>query len=233
MIKVFIFGAGVRGKLALEIIEWSMSATYIVEGFYDDEKDKNEPGPGNKPILGTISEGLEAIKTSGYHAFIAFGTSTPLNSYNLFIKLKEKNVSLISIIPSSAHIAPSSTIGENCLIFPGVYIGTNVNIGNLFCAHGGAVIEHDSRIGDNVLLGPNASLAGGVTIGSHSFVGVGSSILPQVKIGEGVLVGGGSVVTHHIESGLVACGNPTKIIRQTNERDEVPTLNEILNYNKV
>lgn len=44
-------------------------------------------------------------------------------------------------------------------------------------------------------------------------------ILPGVTIGDEVVIGAGSVVTKDIPSGVVAVGNPCRVLREIGERD--------------
>ena len=53
-----------------------------------------------------------------------------------------------------------------------------------------------------------------VSIGSDVWVGGGAMILPGVTIGDKTVIGAGSVVTKDIPSGVVAAGNPCRIIRE-------------------
>lgn len=53
-----------------------------------------------------------------------------------------------------------------------------------------------------------------VTIGDDVWIGFGSVILPGVKIGEGSVVGAKSVVTRDIPAGVVAAGNPARIVKK-------------------
>ena len=52
-----------------------------------------------------------------------------------------------------------------------------------------------------------------VKISSGSWVGAGAVILPGVTIGTNTVVGAGSVVTRSLPSGVVAAGNPARVIR--------------------
>lgn len=56
---------------------------------------------------------------------------------------------------------------------------------------------------DNVWIGANATVCGGVTIG------------------EGSVIGAGSVVIHDIPAGVVAAGNPCKVIRKITDQDRL------------
>jgi maltose O-acetyltransferase len=58
-----------------------------------------------------------------------------------------------------------------------------------------------------------------VSIGSDVWVGGGSVILPGVTIGAGTVIGAGSVVTRDIPSGVVAVGNPCRVLRSISETE--------------
>ncbi len=52
-----------------------------------------------------------------------------------------------------------------------------------------------------------------VSIGNRVWIGGGSLILPGVTIGDETVIGAGSVVTKSIPSGVVAAGNPCRVLR--------------------
>jgi len=56
-----------------------------------------------------------------------------------------------------------------------------------------------------------------VTIGSDVWVGGGSIICPGVTIGSRCVIGAGSVVTRDIPDGMLAVGNPCRVIRELTE----------------
>jgi maltose O-acetyltransferase len=53
-----------------------------------------------------------------------------------------------------------------------------------------------------------------VEIGSDVWVGGGAFILPGVRIGSRSVIGAGSVVTRDIPEGVLAAGNPCRVIRE-------------------
>ncbi|HVY51098.1 MAG TPA: sugar O-acetyltransferase [Devosia sp.] len=53
-----------------------------------------------------------------------------------------------------------------------------------------------------------------ITVGRNCWIGAGAIILGGVSIGDGVTIGAGSVVTRDIPEGVVAVGNPCRVVRR-------------------
>jgi acetyltransferase-like isoleucine patch superfamily enzyme len=53
-----------------------------------------------------------------------------------------------------------------------------------------------------------------ITIGKDCWIGAGAIILGGVSIGDGSTIGAGSVVTRDVPPGVVAAGNPCRVIRE-------------------
>jgi maltose O-acetyltransferase len=67
-------------------------------------------------------------------------------------------------------------------------------------------------------LSPSARVAGpesarSITLGPRVWLGGGVIVCPGVTIGEGTTIGAGSVVTRDIPAGVVAVGNPCRVVR--------------------
>ena len=58
-----------------------------------------------------------------------------------------------------------------------------------------------------------------VTIGDGVWLGAGSLVCPGASIGENTVVGAGSVVTRSLPGGVVAYGNPARVVREMDVRD--------------
>ena len=116
-------------------------------------------------------------------------------------------------------------IGDNCKIHSHVWIGDGVKIGNnvkiqAFCfIPSGVIIEDDAFIGPRVTMtndkyppanDSSAWLETRVCKGAS--IGAGAVLLPGITIGEGSRIGAGSVVTRDVPPGVVACGNPARIM---------------------
>jgi acetyltransferase-like isoleucine patch superfamily enzyme len=110
-----------------------------------------------------------------------------------------------------------------------------IDVGEDFGMTGGTLCASERiSIGDHVVIGANCSIidtdfhpqniqarrsfhsnapAIPIIIQDDVFIGMNSLILKGVNIGSGVIIGAGSVVTHDIPSGMIAAGNPAKVIR--------------------
>lgn len=62
-----------------------------------------------------------------------------------------------------------------------------------------------------------------ITVGDNVWIGGNVSVLPGVNIGEGSIIGAGSVVTHDIPAGVIAVGNPCRVVRRITEADRLNT----------
>ena len=58
-----------------------------------------------------------------------------------------------------------------------------------------------------------------ITVGRDCWIGAGAIILGGVSIGDGTTIGAGSVVTRDIPAGVLAAGNPCRVIRTLGTQD--------------
>jgi maltose O-acetyltransferase len=60
-----------------------------------------------------------------------------------------------------------------------------------------------------------------IVIGDNVWIGGGAIVCPGVTIGADSVVGAGSVVTRDIPPGVVAAGNPARVLREIDETDRL------------
>ena len=60
-----------------------------------------------------------------------------------------------------------------------------------------------------------------ITIGNDVWIAANVTICGGVTIGKGSVIGAGSVVTHDIPEGVIAAGNPCKVIRKITPQDSI------------
>ena len=134
-------------------------------------------------------------------------------------------------------------VGEGCYVEPPFHAnwgGRHVHLGKFVYANFGLTMVDDTHIyvGDYTLFGPNVVVAtaghpidpelrarglqynAAVRIGKNCWIGAGALIMPGVTIGDNTVIGAGSVVTRDIPAGVVAVGNPCRVMREITERDQ-------------
>lgn len=131
----------------------------------------------------------------------------------LCIKFEKLGGSLKSIVDSSAIVPSGFELecnGLSCLANSVVELGCTLGKGVLLNL--GSMVTHQVKVGDFSEIGPGVILLGQSEIGSRTMIGAGSIILPRVKVGNNVVVGAGSIVTKDLPDGVLAYGNPARIV---------------------
>ena len=117
--------------------------------------------------------------------------------------------------------------------------GYNIEVGEDFFMNVNCVVLDGARVtfGNHVFVAPGCGfftaghpldveqrnrgleIALPITVGDNVWIGGNVSVLPGVNIGEGSIIGAGSVVTHDIPAGVIAVGNPCRVVRRITEAD--------------
>lgn len=128
------------------------------------------------------------------------------------------------------------SIGEASVIVPPFFCdyGANIEVGADCFINANAVLLDGAEIivGDHTQLGPGVQLltadhprepelraqdiefARPVAIGGNCWIGAGAILCPGVSVGSASIVGAGSIVTKDIPAGVLAAGNPCRVIRE-------------------
>lgn len=119
--------------------------------------------------------------------------------------------------------------------------GDGISVGaRFYMNHGGVILDGGGvTFGDDVMVGPQCGFhtachplvreerisgleyAKPIRIGSGVWLGAGVQVMPGVTIGAGTVIGGGSVVTRDIPPGVVAAGNPCRVLREITAGDRM------------
>lgn len=118
--------------------------------------------------------------------------------------------------------------------------GFNISVGENFYTNHNVTILDGAKVtfGDNVFIALNCvfttaghaidsdqrnqglEIALPITVGDNVWIGTNVSVLPGVTIGSNTIIGAGSVVNKNIPEGVIAAGNPCKVIRKITEADK-------------
>lgn len=193
---MYLYGASGHAKVIIDIL---IAQGITVDGLIDDDE--------------SIDELL------GYPVFHGEFNLSPLiisiGQNSIRKKIAENlNVDFGMVVHPSAIISGCSSIGKGTVVMQGAIIQSCASIGEHCIINTGASVDHDCRIGDFVHISPHATLCGNVSVGEGAWVGAGTTVIPGVKIGKWSVVGAGSVVLDDIPDGVVAVGNPCKVIKK-------------------
>ncbi|MFR1050515.1 MAG: sugar O-acetyltransferase [Oscillospiraceae bacterium] len=159
---------------------------------------------------------------------------------------RHRLVSRINAAPAREELLPLfqellGAMGEGSWVEPPFHCdyGSHISLGKNCYFNCDCILLDvcDITLGDNVLLAPrvciftathpidaavrNSGLEHGkpVRIGNSVWIGGNTVVNPGVTIGDGTIVGSGSVVTKDLPGGVIAAGNPCRVLRPITEED--------------
>ncbi len=198
---LIIIGAGnVGGFLALN--QELFRNTYNIIGFLDDDKSKIGNMYWGIPVLGSID------KISDYkNTLIAIGISSPLTKKKILTKIG-KHYNFPNFISNNAWVSNKVKLGKGVIIYPGVSINHESEIGDFVVINMNCAIGHNSTIKKCCSLAPGVNFAGFTFVEPYVEIGIGVSTIQQVLIGEGAVIGGQSMLISNVEKYSTYAGVP-------------------------
>ncbi len=155
-------------------------------------------------------------------------------------KRREILKALLGSMGEWTELYPNVQFDYGCNTYLGSRCYVNFNATFLDCA--------EIRLGDDVFVGPNVSFltpihpllarervlrltpdgqpytkeaCNPISVGDRVWIGGNAVILPGVTIGRDTVIGAGSVVTRDIPAGVLAVGNPCRVLREITEADKM------------
>lgn len=119
---------------------------------------------------------------------------------------------------SVIEIGDGANINNNVLIKsegPGIRIGAQALLGSRIC-----IYDSDFHELDPLRRAGGRPAMAAVELGDNVFIGDRVLILKGVTIGADSVIGAGSVVTSSVPSGVIAAGNPARVVRKLNGSDD-------------
>ncbi len=193
---MYLYGSSGHAKVIKDILD---ANNVQIDALVDDNPNLHE------------LQGMPVVHDAG--GLSPFIISIGNNKIRKMIAERLSHAKFVSAIHPSAKISPTAKIDVGTVVMQGAIIQADAKIGMHCIVNTGATIDHECMIEDYVHISPNVSLCGNVRVGEGTQIGVGSSVIPGVKIGKWSMIGAGSVVVNDIPDGVVAYGNPCRVIK--------------------
>ena len=216
--KIVIWGASGHAKVLQEFLG---QIGYELIALFDNDPNTVSPFPNVPLYHGT--DGFMRWKGQQRHpdkirCVVAIGGSHGYSRLKIQRYLRSQGLIPVMIAHPASYIANTTRSGPGSQILAGSVIGVDVKMGDACIVNTSASIDHECHLGDGVHIAPGATIAGCVSIGDFSFIGAGAAVLPRVRIGNRCIIGAGSIVTRDIPDGVVAYGNPARVVRNNSEQ---------------
>jgi serine acetyltransferase len=181
--------------------------------FRKQSLDGREASTGRMTSLLAYAFGLHALAVFRFGQWIegrgAGGAPGPARPARRFLGAIQRGLAAGVRAVYDIRIHADAEIGKGCLIehFGGIAIGP-CRIGE-HCS-----IYQQVAIGEPGVPRGRSGLAGRPVIGDRVWIGPYVKILPGVRIGNGATILAGSVVDRDVPPGVLAGGNPARILRR-------------------
>lgn len=210
MRDIIIIGAGGVGKETLFIIEEinKQKPTWNILGIIDDNESLHGKSINGYRVLGNINYLSKYDKKKNKPNLVV-----AISNYNVkknIVKKLRDEFNFAKIIHPSVNIHNTVEIGEGTIIYSGVIMTTNINIGSHVLISPKCGIGHDSILKDYVSLYWNVNISGNDVIEEGVTIGSAATIIQGKKIGRGAIIGAGAVVIQDVISNTTNVGVPSK-----------------------
>jgi len=216
MKKLVIFGGSGIGMIAASVAE--DLGYYNVLGFLNDvfEKDALVGKFKKYPVLGKSEDYCKFINDPDVMFFVAYvGMQSEKSTFQKLESLDISDERWATLIHPTASIPKGMcSIGKGVLFTPQAQLSPDTTIGDNCILLGGSFVGHDSILDRFAHVATNAVVGANVHIGKAVHVGSNSTIREKVTIGSFSLIGSGAVVLDSFDEGSIIVGNPARLLRK-------------------
>lgn len=141
---------------------------------------------------------------------LVIANGEPAVRESLYNKVSSDGYKLAKLIDDSCIISPSAQIADGVILYPFVFVSSDVKINENVLVYNHVTIAHDSEIGKNSVLSINAIVAGNCIVSDNCFIGAGANIREKIHIGSWSILGMGATLLNSIPPNGIYVGNPAE-----------------------
>lgn len=209
-----IFGAG---GLGVEVADIWRRAKFSDQGeqllFIDDYKVSLD----FVTDIEVLSLASAVDECAGQSFLIALGE--PVDRTRVWAQLKGAG-----FVPRTAITDPTSVVSRYAVLGAGTVVSqfatvaARAVVGENISLNVASIVGHDVVVEDHCVISSMVNLGGASVIGTGSYIGMGAIIKEKVRIGSNSIIGMGAVVHADIPEGVIAVGNPARVVRRNEDQ---------------
>lgn len=159
------------------------------------------------------AQGVDAVE-------VVIAVGEPALRARLSAKIRAAGLSFATLVHPDVMLPDSTSLGEGVVICRHAFISCDCVIEHNVYLQPHCCLGHDCQIGEHAIISPGVMLGGECCIGRRVFIGMNASVKEKVRIGHNVIISMGAALFNDVQDGLIALGNPARIIRR-NEDEKV------------
>ncbi|WP_435230935.1 NeuD/PglB/VioB family sugar acetyltransferase [Pseudopelagicola sp. nBUS_20] len=206
----YVYGAGGLGAETLDILRSifeSDSSPRLNFAFIDDVA-------CDKIVYNTQVHALEDCAVGK----VTIAVGEPSVRKKLLKRITKSNLEMATIISPSAVISGGCSIENGVIIAPLCSVQSRAKIEANVAVNTMAIVGHDVVVRESSVVSSMVNLGGGVEVGEGSYVGMGALIKEGVSVGANSIIGMGAVVYKDVPEGMIALGNPARVVRRNEDQ---------------
>jgi sugar O-acyltransferase (sialic acid O-acetyltransferase NeuD family) len=207
MRDLIIIGAGnVGGFLAYN--QNLFAEQFNILGFLDDDANKLGKEFYGLKVIGNT----EQLFAMDKNVAVAIGIAFPKAKRKVFEKIRDNENDFPSFISKNAWLSNSVSVGKGVILYPGVSINYQTEVGDFVIMNMNCAVGHDCSIGKFSALAPGVNLGGFTRIEEGVDMGIGAATKQNIVVGKEAIIGGQTMLVKNVEPGMKVAGVPGKII---------------------
>ena len=213
---LFVYGTGGHGREIASFLSLYKGSNHDTKllGFIDDNKDTCSPTVDGLRVY-SYEESINLTVCGQRSVVCAIGN--PKIRASLVSKCSNNEFNFPIYNFSNFINSSENKIGAGTIIFPGVILTCNIEIGNHVHINLGSTISHDVIVGNFVTINPGVVICGWVHIEDGVYIGAGATISngnPRrpLILGSDSVIGAGACVIKSVLPQKIVVGVPAKEI---------------------